>query len=147
LGTTEDIVRRYNEAFLRGDPDGVLEGWQPDGLLMPLGRRRSYRGHDELRLYLETDIHDAPEFDFRIYTILDQGDLALTFGRYSVREGDAVVDRGIFCITEVMDEKIVYWEAFENIAEAFHEFRHRVSASSSGCRRPSPFRQLDCGDD
>jgi limonene-1,2-epoxide hydrolase len=128
LGRTEEIVSRYNEAFLRGDIDGVLEGWHPDGLLIPLGRRRSYRGHDELRLYLETDIHEAPEFDFRIYTILDRGDLALTFGRYSIREGDTVVDKGIFCISEVMDEKFVYWEAFENVGEAFHEFRQRAAS-------------------
>lgn len=129
MGRTEDIVVRYNEAFLRGDPDGVLEGWHPDGLLVPLGRRRSYRGHDELRLYLETDIHEVPEFDFRIYTILDQADLALTFGRYSVHEGGAVVDKGVFCISQVRDEKFVYWEAFENIGEAFREFRQRLAAS------------------
>lgn len=129
LGRTEDIVLRYYEAFLRGDIDGVLEGWHGDGFLIPLGRRRSYSGHGELRLYLETDIHEAPEFDFRIYTVLDHGNLALTFGRYSVHEGEAVVDRGVFCITEVMDEKIAYWEAFENVGEAFHEFRHRLAAS------------------
>jgi ketosteroid isomerase-like protein len=126
LGRTEDIVLRYYEAFRRGDIDGVLEGWHPDGLLIPLGRRRSYRGHDELRLYLETDIHEAPEFDFRIYTVLDQGDLAITFGRYSVREGEAVVDRGVFCISKVVAEKIVAWEAFENVGQAFAEFRQRL---------------------
>jgi limonene-1,2-epoxide hydrolase len=129
LGRTEDIVLRYYEAFRRGDVDGVLEGWHRDGLLIPLGRRRSYRGHDELRLYLETDIYEAPEFDFRIYTVLDQGNLALTFGRYSVREGEAVIERGVFCISEVVDQRLVSWEAFENIGEAFSEFRQRLAAS------------------
>jgi ketosteroid isomerase-like protein len=128
LGRTEDIVLQYYEAFVRGDVDGVLEGWHPDGVLIPLGRRRHYRGHDELRLYLETDIHEAPEFDFRIYTVLDQSDFALTFGRYSVREGGAVIDRGVFCISEVADEKLVAWEAFENVGEAFAEFRQRVAS-------------------
>jgi limonene-1,2-epoxide hydrolase len=127
LGRTEDIVLRYYEAFLRGDTEAVLEGWHPDGLLIPLGRRRSYRGHDQLRLYLETDINEAPEFDFRIYTVLDQGDLALTFGRYSLREGEAVVDRGVFCISEVVEQKLVSWEAFDNIGEAFGEFRQRLA--------------------
>jgi limonene-1,2-epoxide hydrolase len=128
LGRTEDIVVRYYEAFRRGDTDGVLEGWHPDGWLIPLGRRRSYRGHDELRLYLETDINEAPEFDFRIYTVLDQGNLALTFGRYSVHEGGAVVDRGVFCISEVVDQKLVSWEAFEDVGQAFAEFRQRLQA-------------------
>jgi limonene-1,2-epoxide hydrolase len=126
LGRTEDTVNRYNEAFLRGDVDGVLKGWHPKGLLTPLGGRRTYRGHAELRLYLETDIHQSPEFDFRIYTILEQGRLALTFGRYSVREGDAVVDKSVFCISEVLDDKFVSWEAYENVAEAFSELRRRL---------------------
>jgi limonene-1,2-epoxide hydrolase len=128
LGRTEDIVLRYYEAFRRGDIDAVLEGWNPDGLLIPLGRRRSYRGHNELRRYLETDINEAPEFDFRIYTVLDQGDFAITFGRYSICEGEAVIDRGVFCISEVVDEKLVAWEAFEDIGDAFTEFRERVAA-------------------
>jgi ketosteroid isomerase-like protein len=128
LGRTEDIVLQYYEAFLRGDVDGVLEGWHRDGLLIPLGRRRSYRGHDELRLYLETDIYEAPEFDFRIYTVLDQGDLALTFGRYSIHEDEAVVDKGVFCISEVRDQKLFSWEAFEDVGQAFAEFRRRLEA-------------------
>ncbi len=128
MGTTEDIVSRYYQAFLRGDTDGVLQGWHPDGLLTPLGGRRSYRGHEELRLYLETDIHEAPEFDFRIYTILDQADLALTFGRYSVRDGDAVIHKGVFCVSEVVDEKLISWEAYENVGLAFAEFKRRLEA-------------------
>jgi limonene-1,2-epoxide hydrolase len=130
MGRTAEIVLQYNDAFMDGNIDGVLTGWHPEGLLVPFGRRRSYRGHDELRLYLERDIHEAPEFDFRIYTVLDQENLALTFGRYSVREGEAVVDKGVFCISEVRDGKFVYWEAFENVGEAFSEFRQRLSAST-----------------
>jgi hypothetical protein len=128
MGRTEDIVLRYYEAFRRGDTDGVLEGWHRDGVLIPLGGRRVYRGHDELRLYLEKDIHEAPEFDFRIYTVLDQGNLAITFGRYSIREDEAVIDRGVFCISEVVDQKLVAWEAFEQVGQAFAEFRRRLQA-------------------
>jgi ketosteroid isomerase-like protein len=126
LGRTEDIVLRYYEAFRRGDIDGVLEGWHPEGLLIPLGRRRSYRGHDQLRLYLDNDMQQAPEFDFRIYTVLDVGDLAITFGRYSVREEEAVVDKGVYCISRVVDQKLVSWEAFDHVGEAFAEFRQRL---------------------
>ncbi len=125
------MIRRNYEAFLEGDIDRVLEGWHDDGFLVPLGGRQSYRGHDELRLYLETDIHQAPEFDFRIYTVLDVGDLALTFGRYSIREAGAVVDRGVFCISEVVDEKVASWEAYENIGDAFSEFKRRLAAGRS----------------
>jgi limonene-1,2-epoxide hydrolase len=67
------------------------------------------------------------EFDFRIYTILDHGNFALTFGRYSVRDGGRVVEKGVFCVSELRDEKLVSWEAFEHVAEAFHEYRQRLS--------------------
>jgi hypothetical protein len=127
MGRAEDIVLRNYEAFRAGNIDQVLEGWAPDGLLIPLGRRRSYRGHDELRLYLEKEIYELPEFDFRVYTVLDQDDLALTFGRYSVREGDTVIDKGVFCISQADGEKLVSWEAYENVGEAFTEFRRRLN--------------------
>jgi limonene-1,2-epoxide hydrolase len=127
VGKTEDIILRNYEAFRRGDIDIVLEGWDEDGLLIPLGRRRSYRGHAELRQYLEKDIHEAPEFDFRVYTILEQGRFALTFGRYSVREEGRVVDKGVFGISEAEDQKLLSWEAFDHVGEAFTEFKRRLS--------------------
>ena len=129
MGKAEDIVMRNYEAFRRGDIDAVLKGWEPDGVLIPLGRRRSYRGHDELRLYLEKDIYEFPEFDFRVYTVLDKDHLALTFGRYSVREDDTVVDKGVFCISQASEDKLVSWEAYENVGEAFAEFRRRLSGA------------------
>jgi hypothetical protein len=128
MGRTEDIVMRNYEAFRRGDIDKVLAGWDRDGLLIPLGRRRSYRGHDELRLYLEKDIHEAPEFDFRVFTVLEQSHLALTFGRYSIDEDGTVVERGVFCISEAADQRLISWEAFENVGEAFAEFRRRLGS-------------------
>jgi limonene-1,2-epoxide hydrolase len=126
MGKTEDIVLRNYEAFRRGDIEGVLEGWDRDGFLIPVGGRRSYRGHAELRLYLEKDIYEAPEFDFRIYAVLEQGSLAITFGRYSVREDGEVIDRGVFGISEAVDGKLVSWETFENVGEAFTEFKRRL---------------------
>jgi hypothetical protein len=126
VGRAEDIVLRNYEAFRAGQIDKVLDGWAPDGLLVPLGRGRSYRGHDELRLYLEKDMYELPEFDFRVYTVLDKDDLALTFGRYSVREGEIVVDTGVFCISQADGDKLVSWEAYENVGEAFAELRRRL---------------------
>jgi ketosteroid isomerase-like protein len=128
VGQTEDIILRNYQAFRRGDIERVLQGWHDEGLLIPLGRRRSYRGHDELRQYLEKDIYEAPEFDFRVYTILEQGRFGLTFGRYSVREEGRVVDRGVFCISEVDDGRMVSWETFDNVGDAFTEFKRRLSA-------------------
>lgn len=127
MGKTEDIILRNYEAFRAGDIDRVLEGWHADGLLVPFGRRRSYRGHAELRQYLEKDIYEEPEFDFRVYTILEQGDFALIFGRYSVREAGAVVDKGMFAISEAEGQTLRSWETFDHVGEAFAEFKRRLS--------------------
>jgi limonene-1,2-epoxide hydrolase len=126
MGRTEDIIWRNYEAFQRGDIDGVLRGWDRDGLLVTLGGRDTYRGHDELRRYLEKDIHEAPEFEFRVYNILELGNLALTFGRYSVREDGGVVERGVFCLSRAEDQRLVSWETYENVGEAFREFKRRL---------------------
>jgi len=127
IGKTEDIIVRNYEAFREGDVDLVLQGWHEDGLLIPLGRRRSYRGHDELRQYLQKDIYEAPEFDFRVYTILEQGDFALIFGRYSVKEDGSVVDKGMFAISEADGQKLRSWETFDHVGEALSEFKRRLA--------------------
>jgi ketosteroid isomerase-like protein len=127
MGKTEDIILHNYEAFRRGDIDSVLEGWHEDGLLIPFGRRRSYEGHGQLRQYLEKDIYEAPEFDFRVYTVLEQGDFALIFGRYSLREEGRVVDKGVFGISRAEGQKLRSWEAFDHVGEAFTEFKRRLS--------------------
>ena len=128
VGKTEDIIFRNYEAFRVGDIDKVLEGWHPDGLLITFGQGRSYRGHDEIRQYLETDIHEAPDFDHRIYTVLEQGDFALIFGRYSVRESGRVVDKGVFSISLAEGQRLRSWESFDHVGEAVTEFKQRLSA-------------------
>ena len=69
----------------------------------------------------------AREFDFRVYSILEQqAEHALIFGRYSVRQGGGIVEKGIFWIARLHDERITSFEAFENVAEAFAEFKRRL---------------------
>ena len=92
---------------MRGDIEGVLAGWHPRSCVST-SRGTSTR---------------LPSSTSASTRLLDQGNLALTFGRYSVCEGETVIDKGIFCISEVEGEKLVSWEAFEHVGEAFHEFR------------------------
>src|SRR3954465_14521637 len=72
----EQLILSIYEAFNRNDVDGVLEGWNPEGELKPLSANRSYRGHDELRLYLDKEIREFAAADFRVYTVLEQKQLA-----------------------------------------------------------------------
>jgi ketosteroid isomerase-like protein len=127
MGKIEDLVMRNNAAFRRGDFEGALEGWSPEGELTPLPGGRTYRGHEEIQTFFSKDIYELPEFDFRIYTVLEQHEFALVFGRYSIYEGSKVVDRGIFWILEVRDDEVISFEAYETVGEAFAEFRSRLT--------------------
>jgi ketosteroid isomerase-like protein len=128
MGKIEDLVMRNNAAFSRGDAEGALAGWHRDGVLTPLPGGRSYRGRDEIMAFFTKDIYEIPEFDFRIYSVLEQRELAIVFGRYSVSERGVIIDKGIFWILEVHDEEVVVFEAFANVGEAFAVFQERLQS-------------------
>ena len=128
MGKIEDLVMRNNAAFSRGDAEGALAGWNPGGVLKPLPGGKSYRGRDEILAFMTKEIYEIPEFDFRIYSVLEQRDLAIVFGRYSVSERGVIIDKGIFWILEVRDDEVVAFEAFENVGEAFAEFKQRLDS-------------------
>lgn len=126
MGKIEDLVMRNNAAFSRGDAEGALAGWNRDGVLTPLPGGRSYRGREEIFAFFTKDIYEIPEFDFRIYSVLEQRELAIVFGRYSVSERGVIIDKGIFWILEVRDEEVFVFEAFESVGEAFAVFQERL---------------------
>jgi ketosteroid isomerase-like protein len=128
LGRTEDLILQSYDAFRRGEVDEVVAGWHDHGELKPLPYGPSYRGREGVRRFLAKDIHELPAFDFRVYTVLEQGELALIFGRYSVREQGKVIDKGIFWIAEVWDEKLSSLEAHEDVGEAMAAFRERLDS-------------------
>ena len=120
------ILRNY-DAFRRGDIDGAVWGWDQEVMLRPLPHGPSYHGLDQIRAFLQVDINELAEFDFRVYSILEQqAEHALIFGRYSVRQGGGIVEKGIFWIARLHDERITSFEAFENVGEAFAEFKRRL---------------------
>jgi len=126
VGATEEVIRRSYDAWQRGDVDEAVSFWSDSGALMALPGSQVYHGSDGVRLFLERDVHEREEFDIRIYTILEQGELALVFGRYSVDQGGKVVDKGIFWIARVEEKKIIQIEAFENVGTAMSTFKDRL---------------------
>jgi ketosteroid isomerase-like protein len=126
MGRTEDIIQANYEAFRRGDLSGALGGWKEGGRFRPLPHGPAYHGRDEVRKFLSEDIRELAEFDFRVYTILEQGDFALIFGRYSIREHEQVVEKGVFWISHIEEGTMRSFEAYENVGEAFAEFKRRL---------------------
>jgi ketosteroid isomerase-like protein len=126
VGATEEVIRRSYDAWRRGHTDEAVSFWSDTGELLPLPGSSVYRGPDGVRRFLERDVHERDEFDIRIYTILEQGEWALIFGRYSLDQGGKVVDKGIFWISRVEEEKILQIEAFENVGTAMATFKDRL---------------------
>jgi ketosteroid isomerase-like protein len=128
LGRVEELIGHGYEAFQRGDLAQVVETWHDHIELTPLPGRRSYHGREEASAFLADDIHTLEEFDFRIYTVLEQAQEAVIFGRYSVRENDRVVEKGVFWIAHLEGEKLRSFEGFATVGEAFAAFRERLAA-------------------
>ena len=126
LGRTEETILRTYEAFRRGDFEEVLAGWHDSGELKPVPGGPVYHGREQILRFLEKDIHDLEESDFRVYTVLEQGYHARIFGRYSVGQGEAIEDKGVFWIARLGDGKLEVFEAFETVGEAMGEFKRRL---------------------
>jgi ketosteroid isomerase-like protein len=128
MGGTEEVILRIYTTFRRNDVEGVMRLWHEEGELKPLANSRTYRGHQELRRFYAEEIHESARSDFKVYTVLEQKQLALVFGRYRIREGEGVVEKGAFWIAEVEAGKLIAWQGFEHVGEAFTEFKQRLGS-------------------
>ena len=126
VGTTEEVIQQSYDAWRQGDVEAAVAFWSDDGELIPLPGSGVYHGRDGVRRFLERDLLEREEFDIRIYTILEQGEHALVFGRYSINESGKVVDKGTFWIARVDEGSIVRIDAFENVGDAMATFKDRL---------------------
>jgi ketosteroid isomerase-like protein len=117
-----EIVRRTYEAFDRGEV--YLDIWDPEAEFRPAMagavEGKVYRGHSELRHYLDelfesfTEVRvDKPEFK-------DLGDRVLVLYQLRVegRDSDMTIDQPGGAVYELRDGKIVWASSFLSQAEA-----------------------------
>ena len=50
---TEDVIRGIFGVAATGDLDAVMRWWAPDGILEDVTMARAFRGHQEIRPYLD----------------------------------------------------------------------------------------------
>jgi ketosteroid isomerase-like protein len=117
-------------AFRHRDVDGVLEYWHPDGVLKPLSSDRTFRGHDEIRAFLEDVLERFPKNRFIVETALQERNVGIIFGKYAT-DGEAKADSGAYWIAEARDGQLLAWVGHRNVGEAFAEFRARVAARAA----------------
>ena len=125
---TQELILRADAAFRRGDIEAVIENWHPEGVLKPLSADRSYRGHHELREFLEGAKHRAVDGALVLETVLQQDGVALIFGKYRIRKDEESRDHGAYWIAEVRDGKLLAWQGFRLVSTAFAAFSQRISS-------------------
>jgi ketosteroid isomerase-like protein len=135
-GDNIDIVRRFVDAFNRGDVEGVLElldpaiEWRP-ALPLLLGEATVYRGHRGARKWLR-DLHAVVDRAHLEYPrIRDLGNRVLAIGRLRIRgKGSGAETESPFAhLTDIKDGKAIRIWTYLDPQEAFEAAglnRHRL---------------------
>jgi ketosteroid isomerase-like protein len=76
LGTQGVIEAIFGDAAT-GDLDGVLRWWAPDGILEDITIARAFRGHGEIRPYLEMYFRALPDITFEPIRLVVDGPTAV----------------------------------------------------------------------
>ena len=76
LDTAGVIEGIFGEASA-GDLDGVMSWWAPDGILEDITIARAFRGHDEIRPYLEMYFAALPGISFEPIRLVVDGPTAV----------------------------------------------------------------------
>ena len=114
----EELVRRLNDAYRRGDVDTVGRSLSSDSATMVVGSDASEitRGRDEAVAMLRGDVEqrpaDAPGWAIEEIDAYREGDVAWAtiLGPYPIGDGDAIPARGsVVCRREDGEWKIVNW--------------------------------------
>ena len=74
---TEGVIEGIFGEAATGDLDGVMSWWAPDGILEDITLARAFRGHDEIRPYLEMYFSALPGISFEPLRLVVSGPTAV----------------------------------------------------------------------
>ncbi len=120
-----EALRLGYEAYSRGDSDGLLRVMHPDIEIKTIRSGGPYRGHDEVRRFLEDmrepfeEVMNEPEEWF------DHGDRIVVFVRIRARPrgSDAVAENRVGHLWTMRDGKAIRCETFPRREDAFEAAR------------------------
>jgi ketosteroid isomerase-like protein len=118
LGETEDLILGLYRAYRRQDLDELIDGMHPDADFKPVPSARVYHGRDDIRLLFEQDIYSLAEFDFRVLSVMEDGDQVLLHGKNRIREAGQVRDAPIYWVGRFRDGLLETFEPYERIEDA-----------------------------
>jgi ketosteroid isomerase-like protein len=127
LGEAEDLILGLYRAYRRQDLDDLIDGMHPDAHFRPVPGARVYHGRDDIRLLFEQDIYALDEFDFRVLSVVEEGDRVLLHGKNRIREAGQLRDAPIYWVGRFRDGLLETFEPFERIEDANAAFGGGVS--------------------
>ena len=74
---TEGVIEGIFGEAATGDLDGVMSWWAPDGILEDITLARAFRGHGEIRPYLEMYFSALPGISFEPLRLVVSGPTAV----------------------------------------------------------------------
>src|SRR5262245_28964806 len=119
-----EMTRRLIDAYNRGDVESFLAEMDPDIEWIPIMavlEGRVYRGHDQIRGWLEDIARDWEYFEPCYEEYHDLGDRVLIFGRWRARaraSGVVLENQPATWLYEVKDGKAAWMRTFTDRAEA-----------------------------
>ena len=128
METGKEAILRLYGAYRRQDMDTIVAGMDAQARFQAVPSSRVYEGPEDLRLFFEKEIHDLEEFDFRLESAEEHGDVVLLMGRYRIFQDGAAKDLPIGWLATMRDGRILAFEPFTDPAEAVERFRRAAFA-------------------
>jgi len=109
--SSEDVVRRFCEAFARRDVDEILGFFTEDAVYhnIPVAPAQ---GHDAIRAVLETYVPGSPTIEFEVLHLASAGPVVFTERVDRMVFGGRDVELRVAGVFEVADGKIAAWRDY-----------------------------------
>jgi ketosteroid isomerase-like protein len=127
LGEAENLILGLYSAYRRQDLDELIVGMHPDADFKPVPSARVYHGREDIRLLFEHDIYTLAEFDFRVLSVMEDGDYVLLHGKNRIREAGQMRDAPIYWVGRFRDGLLEKFEPYERLEDANAAFGGGVS--------------------
>jgi ketosteroid isomerase-like protein len=128
METGKEAILRLYGAYRRQDIDEVVAGMDEQARFQAVPTSRVYCGRDDIRLFFDKEIHDLAEFDFRVESVEESGNVVLLMGRFRIFQDGETEDLPIGWLATMKDGLILQFEPFADRAQAVEKFRHAAFA-------------------
>jgi len=114
--TSEDVVRRFCEAFARRDVDEILGFFTDDATYHNIPMEPAV-GLDAIRALLESFVPGSPRIEFEVLHLASDGGVVLTERIDRLSFGGREVELPVAGVFQVVDGKIAAWRDYFDMGQ------------------------------